>query len=80
MQSFKKAPTREVFAWILQVLNEALTEEEFANKIFSNVSGKKSLKDLDLQSFTKYLGLTLVFMRISALLEKFNFFFSRVFC
>ena len=33
-----------------------------------------------LQSLTKYLGLTLVFLWIIALWEKFNFCFSRVFC
>ena len=32
-----------------------------------------------LQSFTKYLRLTLVFMQISAPWEKFNFCFSRAF-
>ena len=33
-----------------------------------------------LQSFTKYLRLTLVFMSNSSLREKFNFCFSKVFC
>ena len=32
------------------------------------------------QSFTKYLGLTLVSMSNNALREKFNFCFSSVFC
>ena len=35
---------------------------------------------VQLQAFTKYLRLTLVFMRNSAILEKSNFCFSRVFC
>ena len=35
---------------------------------------------LQLQWFTKYLRLTLIFMWNSALREKFNFYFSRVFC
>ena len=39
----------------------------------------ESLKEL-LQSFTKYLRLTLIFMGHSALREKFNLCFSRVFC
>ena len=33
-----------------------------------------------LQPFTEYLSQTLVFMRNSALREKFNFFFSAFFC
>ena len=35
---------------------------------------------IDLQSFIKYLRLTLVFMPNSALREKINFCFSRAFC
>ena len=35
--------------------------------------------EINLQSFAKYLRLTLVFMRNSALWEKFNFCFSRDF-
>ena len=38
------------------------------------------LTDVHLQSFTKYLRLTLVFVRNNALREKFNFCFTRVFC
>ena len=37
-------------------------------------------KFLNLQSFTKHLGLTLVFMWNNALREKFIFCFSKVFC
>ena len=38
------------------------------------------LFEQDLQSFTKYLRLTLVFMWNSALREEYNFYFSRAFC
>ena len=40
-KALKKAPTREVFALSLQVLNEALTEEGFAIKNSSNYNEKK---------------------------------------
>ena len=40
----------------------------------------KDNKEISLQSFTKYLRLTLVFMWNSVLCQKFNFCFSRVFC
>ena len=39
-----------------------------------------SLEVSNLQSFKKYLRVTLVFMRNSALREKLSFFFSRDFC
>ena len=39
-----------------------------------------SLEVSNLQSFKKYLRVTLVFMRNSALREKLGFFFSRDFC
>ena len=44
----KKSPIWKVFASILQVLNETLTEEGFAIKFFSNFNEKKPFKDLDL--------------------------------
>ena len=47
-KALKKLPTREVFASILQVLNQALTEEEFAIKNSSSFNEKKPFKDLDL--------------------------------
>ena len=43
-----KAPTRDFFASILSVLNEALTEEEFIIKYSSNFNEKEPFKDLDL--------------------------------
>ena len=56
----------------------------FKNLTDGNINPKEVLKTQinfksDLQSFTKYLRLTLVYMKNSALLEKFNFHFSRVF-
>ena len=56
----------------------------FKNLRDGNINPKEVLKSQinfksDLQPFAKYLRLTLVFMRNSALLEKFNFHFWRVF-
>ena len=45
-KALKKAPAREVFASILQVLNEASTEEGFAIKNSSSFNEKKPFKDL----------------------------------
>ena len=48
---------------------------------FENVWGQLEAKNcFQRQAFTKYLKVTLVFMRNSALREKFNFCFSRFFC
>ena len=48
---------------------------------FEGVWGKlEAKKSLQKQSITKYLRETLVFMRKSALRQKFNFRFSRAFC
>ena len=46
-------------------------------KVWGNLEPKKGFQR---QPVTKFLRLTLVFMRSSALQEKFNFFFSRDFC
>ena len=48
---------------------------------FEGIWGQLEAKNcFQRQSFTKYLRLTLVFMQNSGLREKFNSYFSRVFC
>ena len=61
---------------------EGLTVTKIGKEIkFEGVWGDlEAKKCFQRQSFTKYLRLTLVFMWISALREKFNFCLSRVFC
>ena len=57
-----------------------VTNLKLKNGVLSISCKYVSLQHKKLQSFTKYLRLTLVFMLNSALREKFNVCFSRVFC
>ena len=52
----------------------------FWTKSALNMKWFMEILKIYLQPFTEYLGPTLVFMRSSALREKFNFYFSTVFC
>ena len=55
--------------------NRSATKHEISTKLITK--GTSIYKH---QAFTKYLRLTLVFMKNSALRKKFSFCFSRVFC
>ena len=61
----------------LQTTASVRSVASFFISIYGHITSSKTKK---LQPFTKYLRLTLVFMQNSALQEKFNFCFSRVFC
>ena len=62
-KALKIAPTREVIARILQVLDEGLADEGFAIKNCSNFNEKKPFKDLhlDLKKVqSKYVNIKII--------------------
>ena len=72
------------FTLFLKLLQGGFAPEAYSSPAFPHISSRTYAYLLDkyavLQSFPKYLRLTLVFMWNSAIREKFNFYFSRVFC
>ena len=74
-------PKKLIDPYISYILGQQLrnlnTDFTLDNCLFGSA---KLTKNADLQSFTKYFRLTLVFMWYSALRERFNFCFSRVLC
>ena len=70
----------------VHLVKTSITHKHLTPTLFLEDNDPNSAKSaaqklsLNLQSVTKYLRLTLVFTWNSALWEKFNFYFSRVFC
>ena len=67
----------------LKIFHKSTGQHPYNSLFFNKIAGLRSgnlFWKKTLQSFTKYLRLTLVYMWNSALQQRFNFCFSTVFC